>query len=105
MENYRLIAQQSYDNIGREIKAQLESNPQTNEVRFVRVFGTKLMYYSYVTDGTSIPQIDGFIFADVGSRKELTDRVNHEFKKDMLPQEVRVIRPLGRDTWGIFIKQ
>lgn len=105
-EDYRSIANESYDVIGKEIDLQMTQNPRARELKFVKVDGMKLMYDAYVLQGTEVPAIKGFDFVDVSPRKELADILNGELKEGSLPKEVRVIRPNhGRDAWGVFFKR
>lgn len=107
MENYRLIANESYDMIGEEIDLQMKLNSTTREIRFVKTDGTQLMYDAYALQGRDIPIVDSSDFIDSAPRKELSVILNSELLKvGLLPQEVRVIRPSDRrDTWGVFFRQ
>jgi len=57
MGNYKLIANESYDMIGKEIDSQIELNPGVREIKFVKVDGMQLMYDAYALQGTDIPAI------------------------------------------------
>ena len=106
MENYRKIANESYDMISKEIDSQIGLNPRVREIRFVKVDGMQLMYDAYALQGTDIPAIENADFVDAAPRRELGDILNGELREGSLPKEVRVIRPNhGRDSWGIFFKQ
>ena len=105
-EQYRQIASESYDMIGKEINLQIEIYPEVRELRFVKVAGMQLMYDAYALEGTDIPAIEGADFLGLARRRELGDLLSSELKDGALPKEVRVIRPKhGRDFWEIFFKR
>ncbi len=104
MENYRQIANQSYDIIPRDIRIQLSD--KTKELRFVKVEGMKLMYDSYeMQKNDELPTLDGFDYVDNGCKEELEVIIANALQS-VLPKEIRVIKPKwSKDNFGVFIKK
>lgn len=107
-QTYQLIAQQSYDTIPKEVGLQIELNPNTRELRFLKLEGTRLMYNSSVVDRFPSPTLDELTrFAAIGRTEALRDLLQREFDNpEHLPYEVRVIRPNPEsDFWGVFVRR
>lgn len=104
MENYEVVANQSYDSISKEIGNQINFH-QTREMRYLRVTCTQLMYNAYTLRGNEVPLLQEFKFVGVGNKKELADILLRELRREALPEEIRVIRPdSNKNIWGIFFK-
>lgn len=107
-ETYKLIAEQSYDTIPREIGLQLEMNPQLMELKFVKVQGCKLMYDTYAASTSPIhPLREGSRLVAIGRTGELADLLQREVSSpECLPREVRVLRPeQGCRQWAVFVQR
>ncbi len=107
MDNYKRInVGQSYDAIGPEIAGQLESNP-TQDIRFIRVPNTELMYEAHVLENkANVPTLDGFDYIGASDVNGLGALITSELRKESLPKEVRAVSPRsGQGGWGLFFKE
>ncbi len=105
--SYRRTQNQSYDKISKDILGLIEQNPDTRELRYMKVDDdTQLIYATNVLESNEIPDIDGFSFISVNRTNELEEILKKELKEESLPRQIRVIRAPNRsEYWAVFFKQ